>query len=243
MISGRPMSEWEGFEFEEEEEISYSFFDYLLAPIKFSAKLFIGIRQRPKLLYWISLLIIATLIALIPSYIQATKIEVEVVGKGMSEELIRSIKSFQEMFMKNPGFLGISIFLSSLIVQIIGAIVYFILGRVMGGRGSFSSHLMVVGMTSVPSIVQSLLEIPFMLRSPPTKFVIDLTEGGGHVGPSMVNPVLQVLSLVMALWSAAIIYYGARYTTKLESSKKAALLAALLYLIMIAPVILATVRI
>ncbi len=231
------MSEWEGFDFEEEaEEISYGFFDYLLAPIKLATKTFKAVKQKPKLTYWIALLLIATLFALIPSYIQASKVEVKVVGKGVSEEILKMVETTQEMFMKNPAFLGITIFISSLIIQLVGGVVYFLLSKVMGGEGSFSAHLMVVGMTSVPTMAMSLLEIPFFMTSPPIQITIDLTTGRSK-GAFVNDPMLQVLSMVMALWSAAIIYYGAKYTSKLDSDKKALIVAFIMYLVLTLPVL------
>ncbi len=234
------MSEWEGFDFEEEEEISYGFSDYLLAPIKFASGTFKAVRQKPKLTYWIALLLIATLFALIPSYIQASKVEIKVVGEGVSEDVIKMVEATQEMFMKNPAFLGITIFISSLIIQLVGGVVYFLISKVMGGEGSFSSHLMVVGMTSVPTIVMSLLEIPFFMTSPPIQITIDLRTGKSQ-GAVASDPMLQVLSMLMALWSAAVIYYGAKYTSKLDSDEKALIVAFIMYLVLILPVILSLV--
>ncbi len=237
------MSEWEGFDFEEEEEIeeiSYSFMDYLLAPIKFTVRTFKAVRQKPKLLYWILLLLIATAVALIPSYIQASKIEIQVVGEGVNEEMIKMIEATQEMFMKNPAFLGITIFVSSLIIQLVGAVVYFLVSKVFGGRGSFSSHLMVIGMTSVPTIFMSLLEIPFFMTSPPVQITIDITTGRSQ-GGFTVDPMVQVLSMVIALWSAAIVYYGAKYTSKLDSDKKALLVAVIIYVVMELPMLMSMV--
>lgn len=206
-----------GFELPEEfEEIPYSLGDYLLQPIRLSAKIFRAIVIKPKLKYWIIALLVGSLFTWLGTWMLYQKIEINIIGGGsIPEEALQAAEGLFNVLMKNPAVTFLEASLSELLMQIIVAFALFVLIKLMSGKGGFSSALMVSGLESIPSILSGLLMAYLGYIMPPVTLEINLSAsslGGPGIGlPEDLQMQQSEMSLLISLWTAMIVYLACRY--------------------------------
>ncbi len=223
-----------GFEISEEfeEEIPYSLTDYILQPIKLVPKIFRAMVIRPKLKYWLIALLIGSAFTGLGMWMVFQKLEIYLVGGGnIPEEALEAAKEIMNVFMKNPAVIYFEALLSELFIQIITAVVLFILVKLMSGGGGFSSSLMVAGLKNVPSILSGILMAYIGYVMPPMRWEIDLSTGnvggfGGGAMPRGLEIQQQSINLLVSLWMIAIIYLACKYGFKMSRGRS--LLAAVI---------------
>ncbi len=230
-----------GFEIEEEpsEEMPYSLKDYILQPLRFSSEVLKGISISPKLKYWLIILLISSAFVAIGNYSMLRNLNIEIsVGGNIPEETATVVKGMMELFIKNPIILFLESFISGLILQAVIALVLFILVKLLGSSGKYSSSLMIVGLSNVPSIIYGLFLFGLGLIMPPITWTISISPrqaSFGGVGLP-IEIVLQqsTLSLLISIWTLGIIYSACRQGFEMNRGKS--LIAALItWLVVIAP--------
>ncbi len=230
-----------GFEIEEEpsEEIPYSFKDYVLQPLRFSSEVFKGMSINPKLKYWLTILLISSAFVAIGNYSMLRNLNIEVsVGGNVPEETATIIRGMMELFIKNPIILFLESFISGLILQAVIALVLFILVKLFGSSGRYSSSIMIMGLSNVPSIVYGLLLFGLGLIMPPLTWTISISPQqasfGGAGLPIEVISQQSILSILISIWTLGIIYSACRQGFEMNRSRS--LITALItWLIVIAP--------
>ncbi len=229
-----------GFEIEEEpsEEIPYSLKDYILQPLRFDSKVFKGMSTNPKLKYWLVVLLIGSLFVTIGSYSMLRNLNIEVsVGGNIPEETVEIVKGMMDLFIKNPAVLFLESFISSLFFQAITAFILLILVKLLASSGKYSSALMVVGLSNIPSILYGILLFGLGLTMPPITWTIRITPQRGSLGgavPIEIASQQSILNIIISIWTLVIIYSACRQGFDM-SRGKSLVTALLTWLIMMAP--------
>ncbi len=228
-----------GFEISEgfEEEIPYSLTDYILQPIKLVPNIFRAMVIRPRLKYWFVALLIGSVFTGLGMWMVFQKLEIHLVGGGnIPEEALEVAKEMMNVFMRNPAVIYLEALLSELLLQIITAVVLFILVKLMSGEGGFSSSLMVVGLKNIPSILSGILMAYIGYVMPPIRWEIDLSTGnvgglGAGTMPQGLEIQQQAINLLVSLWMVAVVYLACKYGFKM-SRGRSLLTAVILWVVL-----------
>jgi len=227
-----------GFEISEEfeEEIPYSLSDYLLQPVRLASTIFRAMVIKPKLKYWLVALLIGSTFTALGMWMVFQKLDISLVGGGnIPEEALEAAKEMMNVFMKNPAIIYIEALLSELFIQVITAVILFVLVKLMSGEGGFSSSLMVVGLKNIPSILSGLLMAYIGYIMPPIRWEIDLSTGnvGGFGGgmPEGLEIQQQAINLLVSLWMVVIIYLACKYGFKMDKGRSL-LTAVILWIVL-----------
>lgn len=218
-----------GFEIEEEpeEEVPYSFKEYLLQPVKFSSRVFRGMILNPKLKYWLLALLVGSIFITLGTYSMMQKLNIEVVvGGEIPEDTAKLVKGMMDLFMRNPAILYMESLLSNVLMQVIAGLVLQVLTKIFTGRSSFSASLMVVGLNNVPSILYGIFMWYLGSIMPEITWTIEISPnqaslGGGTAGNLPEEIVVQqsALNLMISLWTLLIFYAACRYGFKMTRGK------------------------
>ncbi len=227
-----------GFEISEEfeEEIPYSLTDYLLQPIRLASTVFRAMVIKPKLKYWLVALLIGSVFTGLGMWMIFQKIEINLVGGGnIPEEALEAAKEMMNAFMKNPAIIYLEALLSELFIQLVTAVILFMLVKLMSGEGGFSSSLMVAGLKNIPSILSGLLMAYIGYIMPPMRWEIDLSTGNvggfGGVMPQGLEIQQQAINLLVSLWMVVIVYLACRYGFKMNKGRSL-LTAVILWIVL-----------
>ncbi len=227
-----------GFEISEEfeEEIPYSLSDYLLQPVRLASTIFRAMVIKPKLKYWLVALLIGSTFTALGMWMVFQKLDISLVGGGnIPEEALEAAKEMMNVFMKNPAIIYIEALLSELFIQVITAVILFVLVKLMSGEGGFSSSLMVAGLKNIPSILSGLLMAYIGYIMPPIRWEIDLSTGnvGGFGGgmPEGLEIQQQAINLLVSLWMVVIIYLACKYGFKMDKGRSL-LTAVILWIVL-----------
>ncbi|GEM_PF-1445549 len=215
-----------GFEISEEfeEEIPYSLADYILQPIRLASTIFRAMVIKPKLKYWLVALLIGSAFTGLGMWMVFQKIEINLVGGGnIPEEALEAAKEMMNVFMKNPVIIYLEALLSELFIQLLAAVVLFVLVKLMSGEGGFSSSLMVAGLKNIPSILSGLLMAYIGYIMPPMRWEIDLSTGNvGGLGGAMPQGLelqQQAINMLVSLWMVVIVYMACRYGFRMNKGR------------------------
>ncbi len=208
-----------GFEISDEfgEEIPYSLSDYLLQPVRLTASTFRAMVVKPKLKYWLVALLIGSAFTGLGLWMLFQKLEIDIVagGSNIPEEALEAAKGMMNMFLKNPAIIYVEALISELFIQVVAAVILFVLVKLMSGEGGFSAALMVMGLKNIPSILSGILLAYVGFVMPPIRWEIDISSGsaaglGGSM-PRSLEIQQGALNMLVSLWTVTIIYMACRH--------------------------------
>lgn len=181
-----------GFDVEEvpsQEEIPYSFYDYLMQPIKLSRRIFTAMVSNPKLRYWILALLISSIFTATGSWLVLNKLKLVVrVSEELPQVTPSLVENIVEAFLRNPLIIFINSLISEVITSLLAAVIIFALVRSLAGKGSFSSSVMIAGLRSLPSIAYGVLLALLGFSMPEVEWVIEVGPQFGLSGARMSVP-------------------------------------------------------
>jgi len=231
-----------GFDIEEEEifEEPCSLKEYLSQPIRLSGITFKRIAFKPKLTHWFIVLLLSSAFVMLSSYLAVQKINFQIVaGPQLPEEAVQAAGELMESIAKNPAIIFLGVFVSSLVIQIIISLIYYLLIRASGRKAGFLSSLLIIGLTNIPTIVSGILQSYLALNMPEVTVILNLSEqkgllGGPSVGNMGISMDSTVIGMILSVWSLIILYSACRSGFNL-SKGRAVLSSVIAWLIMLLP--------
>lgn len=193
-----------GFDLDEvvpAEEHPYSFREYLLQPVVLSSKIFSAVVSSPKLRYWFLATLISSIFLTIGDWVVMSKLVISVrVPSDLPQEAQEMVKGLIEL-TKSPLVIFASSLLGEIVASLIIALAVFILARLLAGRGSFSSGIMVAGLRSLPSVVYGMLLALLGYSMPETEWNIEIGTSGFEANiPWEVLLQESLLQFIISVW-------------------------------------------
>ncbi len=230
------------FDIEEEEifEESCSLKEYLSQPIRFSEIVFRKIAFKPKLTHWFIALLLSSVFVTLSSYLAVQKMNFQIVaGPQLPEEAVQAAGKLMELIAKNPAVIFLGAFISSLVIQIIVSLLYYLLIRISGRKVGFLSSLLMIGLTNIPTMVSGVLQSYLALNMPEVTITLNLSEqkgllGGPSVGNMGTSMNSTVIGMILSVWSLVILYSACRNGFHLPKGR-AVLSSVITWIIMLLP--------
>ena len=185
-----------------EGEKQYSFKEYLMAAFSNTGDIMKRIAGKPKLVFFLAIILVITAISAISSYVAYTRIKVNVIWPENISEEMRSLMEYGIQLSTSPVFIALTSLLVIPIVYVVGAIIIWIIGLT---KAKISSVLTAMGIIAIPSMFSNIFKTIASALSPIRELTIDL-RGGKPAGMPTPNYADILIDIVFLPWEAYLIY-------------------------------------
>ena len=185
-----------------EEEKQYSFKEYIMAAFSNTGDIMKRISGKPRLLFFLAVMLIVAALGAISSYVAYTRIKVNIIWPENISEDMRSLMEYGIQLSTSPVFIASTSLLVTPIVYAVGAIIIWIIGLT---KEKISSVLTSMGIIAIPSIFSDIFKTIASALSPIREITLDL-RGGAVAGTPSPNYADVLIDVVFLPWEAYLVY-------------------------------------